>query len=67
MPSAFTCGQVVLGVVLGLVLCGANWLEANSVVSDVLSDINDKYRILHSFNLGEKFKTCNNRLVAVIL
>ena len=49
MSSAFTCGQVVLGVVLGLVLCGANWLEANSVVSDVLSDINDKYRILHSF------------------
>ena len=28
---------------MGLVLCGANYLEVNSVVSDVLSDINDKY------------------------
>ena len=40
-------GQVVFWVwgklFGGLVLCGANCLEAKSVVSDVLSDINDKY------------------------
>ena len=47
MSSAFTCGASCLmsvgRVVLGLVLCGANCLEANSVVSHVLFDINDKY------------------------
>ena len=37
---SFECGASCLG---GLVLCGANCLEANSVVSDVLSDINEKY------------------------
>ena len=43
MSSAFTCGTSCLTsvgrVVLGLVLCGANCLEAKSNVSDVLLDI----------------------------
>ena len=38
-----SCLMSVGRVVLGLVLCGGNCLEVNSVVSDVLSDINDKY------------------------
>ena len=37
---SFECGDELFR---GLVLCGANCLEAKSVVSDVLSDINDKY------------------------